>query len=115
LKRAGYTEFKKEGIVVEGWPVQFLPVADDLDAECLDRAVEVRFHDVTARTLRPEHIVATALKLGRPKDFARISQFLSENAVEIVALREVLDRHGMGAAWSRYCRRTGTTDPLERG
>ncbi len=33
LRNAGYTEFKREGIVVEGWPVRFLPVASDLDAE----------------------------------------------------------------------------------
>jgi hypothetical protein len=27
LKARGYTEIRKEGIVVEGWPVQFMPVA----------------------------------------------------------------------------------------
>src|SRR3569623_1899644 len=33
LARMGYTEHRAEGIVVEGWPLQFLPVASDLDAE----------------------------------------------------------------------------------
>ena len=28
LADKGFTEFRKEGIVVHGWPVQFLPVAD---------------------------------------------------------------------------------------
>jgi hypothetical protein len=41
LRNAGYSEFRKEGIVVEGWPVQFLPVADDLDAEGLAQAVDL--------------------------------------------------------------------------
>ena len=41
LRNRGYTEFENEGIVIEGWPVQFLPVANDLDAEGLKQAVEV--------------------------------------------------------------------------
>src|SRR5271166_3082847 len=40
LAGLGYTEFKKEGIVIGGWPVQFLPVANSLDAESLDQAVQ---------------------------------------------------------------------------
>src|SRR5882672_8267002 len=41
LRNAGYAEFKREGVVIEGWPVQFLPVASDLDAESLAQAVAV--------------------------------------------------------------------------
>jgi hypothetical protein len=41
LKERGYSEFRKEGLVIEGWPVQFLPVADGLDAEALAQAEEV--------------------------------------------------------------------------
>ena len=33
LKARGYTTFEKEGIVVEGWPVQFLPATTDLERE----------------------------------------------------------------------------------
>jgi hypothetical protein len=28
LKAKGYEEFRREGIVIEGWPVQFLPVTE---------------------------------------------------------------------------------------
>src|SRR5262249_15737770 len=65
----GYSEFRKEGIVIEGWSVQFLPVADALDAEALARAedVEVEINrlegSVKTRVLRPEYIVATALRV----------------------------------------------------
>jgi hypothetical protein len=118
LRKAGYTEFRKEGIVIGGWPVQFLPVANDLDAESLARAAEVEIEvgggapAIKVRTLRAEHVVATALRVDRPKDRIRISQFLAENAVDLAALRAVLDRHGMRAAWSRFCAQTGIPDPL---
>src|ERR1700730_14473235 len=62
LKKKGYEEFRKEGIVIEGWPVQFIPVANDLDAEALASAREVHIDEmggsVRTRVLSPEHIVA---------------------------------------------------------
>jgi hypothetical protein len=38
LRELGYPEFKMEGIVIEGWPVQFLRVASALDAEAVEQA-----------------------------------------------------------------------------
>jgi hypothetical protein len=116
LQKAGYTEFRHEGIVIEGWPVQFLPVASDLDREGLAQAIEVELEDsgggeLRVRMLRAEHIVANALRVGRPKDKIRIGQFLDEDAVDLAALSAVLDRHGLRAPWARYCAETGRPDP----
>src|SRR5262245_46588397 len=38
LNALGYSQFEEEGILIEGWPVQFLPVTDHLDAEALASA-----------------------------------------------------------------------------
>jgi hypothetical protein len=118
LARLGYSQFVAEGLVVEGWPVQFLPVVSPLDAEALEaaEAIEVpagREGDIVeARALRAEHVVATALLVGRPKDFLRVLQFLEEGAVDLDRLAEVLVRHGLGARWRTFCRRAGVDDPL---
>lgn len=118
LRKAGYRKFKKEGIVIEGWPVQFLPVADDLDAESLAEADEIAVEagrgrpPIRIRTLRAEHVVATALRVGRPKDRVRIGQFLAEDAVDLTALGKVLDRHRLREAWAEYCAESGIRDPL---
>jgi hypothetical protein len=110
----GYTTFKKEGIVIEGWPVQFLPVANDLDAEGLNQAVEVEIVGSAApikiTTLRAEHIVATALNIGRPKDRERILRFLEEKVVDLKALQDVLSRHNLLQAWSKFCAQMGVPD-----
>ncbi len=119
LRQAGYTEFRKEGVVIEGWAVQFLPVANALDSEGLDQAVDVEIEagggesPIKVRTLRAEHVVANALQVDRPKDRIRISQFLTEDAVDLVALRDVLDRHAMLAAWVTFCARTGIANPYD--
>ena len=108
---------RKEGIVIAGWPVQFLPVASDLDAEALAAAEDVEIAvdesagSVQTRILRAEHIVATSLRVGRPRDLIRITQFLEERAVDIAALCAVLQRHQLMRAWQSFCRRTGIPDP----
>lgn len=118
LRAWGYSEFKLEGIVIEGWPVQFLPVASDLDAEALEQAENIELPlgppdmSVPTRALRAEHVVAISLKVGRPKDFVRIHQYLEEEAIDLGALRGVLMRHGLKEAWHAFCRRTGVVDPI---
>jgi hypothetical protein len=119
LKTKGYVEHRKEGIVIEGWPVQFLPVASQLDSEALAQAQDVDVEidkadgSVRIRILRPEHIVANSLRVGRPQDFIRIAQFLQENAVDTAALAALLDRHHLKPAWQSFCRRTGIDDPCD--
>src|SRR5689334_7033757 len=39
LAMKGYTERTDVGIMIDGWPVQFLPVASALDEEALERAI----------------------------------------------------------------------------
>jgi len=117
LKTKGYGEYRKEGLLIEGWHVQFPPVADDLDAEALDQAqeVEIRIDDlegsVKTRVLRPEHLVAISLRIGRSKDAVRIIQFLDARALNVDRLCEVLDRHRLADTWRAFCRRTGVADP----
>jgi hypothetical protein len=119
LKDEGYSDFRKEGVLIEGWPVQFILVANDLDAEALATAEEVDLEVqpnegwVKTRVLRPEHIVATALRVGRPRDRLRIIQFLEEEAVDIDALCNVIGRHGLGDAWLTFCGRAGIVDPCK--
>jgi hypothetical protein len=113
LREKGYDEHRKEGIVIEGWPVQFLPVASDLDAEALAQAKEIEIPiseaegTVKTRILRPEHIVAISLGVRRPKDFLRIAQFLEEEAVDRELLSDVLARHALTDAWNAFCKRAG--------
>ena len=113
LAAKGYSEWRAEGIVIEGWPVQFLPVADALDAEALTHALKVDLEVETAappvatRILTAEHVVANATKIGRPKDLNRIAQFIEEAAFNEEQLRDILKRHNLTAKWNDICRRLG--------
>jgi hypothetical protein len=117
LNDKGYSDFREEGILIEGWAVQFVPVANSLDAEALANAADVELElnpregSVSTRVLRPEHIVAIALRVGRARDRSRIIQFLEEDAVDIATLCAVIGRHGLGNEWAHFCRRVGIADP----
>jgi uncharacterized protein (DUF1778 family) len=118
LAAMGFEERSGAGILIEGWPVQFLPVASALDDEALEQAIEVEIDTMrnpvlTARCLRAEHVVATALKVGRLKDWARIEAFLDQDAVNLPALKKVLERHELMDKWRTFCLTTGKRSALE--
>jgi len=118
LANHGYSEWHKEGLMIGGWAVQFLPVANDLDAEALDKAEEVELFPespLLTRILRPEHLVATAVKVGRPKDRLRVVAFLTENAVEPEFLCPVLERHGLTTEFQKLCDQAGIQNPCVLG
>jgi hypothetical protein len=118
LADMGYNQRTDVGISVEGWPVQFLPVASALDEEALEKATELEIDltgapPLTARCLRAEHVVATAVKLGRLKDLARVQAFLEQKAVDLPALKDVLDRHQLMGQWLSFCAKADIENPLK--
>jgi len=120
LANMGYTKRTDVGFLIEEWPVQFLPVASALDEEALDQAIELDIGlagdpPLKARCLRAEHIVATAVKLGRLKDWARIESFLNQKTVDLTALNGALERHALIDAWKNFCLKSGIKNPLAVG
>lgn len=105
LKARGYAEFRNEGIVVEEWPVQFMPATTDLEREAYLNADVSNFEEVPVRVVLAEHLVAIMLKVGRLKDIARIDMFLSQDAVSIDKLEDVIQRHGLTDKWAAYKRK----------
>jgi hypothetical protein len=118
LAELGYRERTDVGILVEGWPVQFLPVASALDEEALEQAIELEI-DLTgdlplkARCLRAEHVVAIAINVGRLKDLARVQAFLEQKAIDLAALKDVLERHHLMDKWLSFCLKADIENPLQ--
>ena len=105
LKARGYTEFRNEGIVIDDWPVQFLPATTQLEREAYLNAEISSLDEVPVRVVLPEHLVAIMLTVGRPKDLARVEMFLSQDAVKIDALEDLIQRHDLTEKWDAYKRK----------
>ncbi|MEJ0088871.1 MAG: hypothetical protein WDM80_03840 [Limisphaerales bacterium] len=101
LQSRGYLP-EKECILIEGWLVQFLPPDDPLDEEVLAQAVQADAGGIPVRVMTAEHLVAIALKVGRPKDKIRVAQFAESGILNVEKLLQIVERHGLLAKWKQF-------------
>lgn len=94
-----------ETIIVEGWPIQFLPVFNPLTEEALEQAVSVVFGSTPTRVFTAEHLSAIMLQTGRPKDHARLLQFLEAGVIDRKKFQAILIRHELETRWEDFQRR----------
>ena len=62
----GFTELEEEGLLTQGLPVQFLSASPGMEAEAVMPALVVEWDGHRMRVMRPEHLAAIALTVGRP-------------------------------------------------
>ena len=101
LTKRGYTPVG-EALKVEDWLVQFLPTTGPLVEESIAQARAVEVEGVRTFVFTAEHLVAIALETGRPKDKARILQFIDAQVIDEKALDDILTRHDLIEKWARF-------------
>jgi len=94
-----------EYLEIGGWPVQFLPPSNDLETEAVVEAVATSVEGIPTWVMSAEHLVAIALRTGRPKDHNRILQFIEQDAVNRERLRSILERNGLTVKWKEFERK----------
>ena len=99
----------REAIMIEGWAVQFLPPGSALTQEALMEAQPVTIGDVPIRIFTKEHLMAICLETGRPKDLARLIQFVQEGEPDNEKLMAIIDRHGLHTKWLNFQARFNTS------
>jgi hypothetical protein len=102
LKELGYTLWEEDKVVVEGWPIQFLPATKKIETEAIEHAIEQPLADgVQAFVPPPEYLMLIAIELGRPKDVIRLQQFFEERVYEMEKLDALLKKHDLARKWER--------------
>lgn len=97
--QAGYKTFK-EHLLIEGLPVQFIPVYNDLVREAVEKAVAKKIGLVKARVVAPEYLVAIMLQTSRKKDAVNVGKMLEETKIDRPALSKILKKYGLTAKFS---------------
>ncbi len=94
LKKRGY-RLEKELVIIEGTPVQFIPVYNELIKEAVENAVESMYKRVKTSILRPEYLLAIALQTNRSKDRERAIQLLNQAKLNSKSLHSLLRKYGL--------------------
>jgi hypothetical protein len=102
LGARGYTEKENECVIIEGVPVQFLPVYNSLIEEALNQAQDMTYEDVATRILRSEYLVAIALQTGRSKDRDRVRILREQAKLDMNLLAGILKRHELEEKWKQW-------------
>ncbi len=101
LRKRG-CKVEREHIIIAGWPVQFLPPGSPLEEEAIAAAVTTDVDGIKTRVMTAEHLLAIALKTGRLKDKIRITQFLENDVINRLQLRDIITRHGLLVQWQAF-------------
>jgi len=93
LKTMGYVEDpqQKECINIEGVPVQFLPVYNELLKDAMHNARGFDYEGVPTKVLTAEHLAAICVQTGRIKDKMRVEMFLRYDKFDKSKFLAILD------------------------
>lgn len=95
-------QIEGEYLIITDWPVRFLPPTGPLVEEALEEAVEVDVEEIRTRVFIAEHLAAIALQTGRPKDKARLLQFIESGALSPERFENILERHALAGNWRKF-------------
>lgn len=113
LARLGYDRFDEEGLLIENYPVQFLSSSPGLETEAVEEAMVFEWDHHRARVMRPEHLAAIALTVGRPKDRARVVYLVGLPGFDRARFGAILARHELTKKWQSWA--TALDLPLDLG
>ena len=106
LERLGYYPVEEGvGILIEDWPVQFIPVAQSVQEEAVMQAEQVAAGETRTFMFSAEHLAAELLRSGREKDYARVIALLKSEQMDIKLFRDIVNRHGLAEKWEWFAGR----------
>lgn len=94
LKEKGNEPYKKY-ITVEGVPLQFLPVYNELVFEAVINADDTTYENIKTKVLKPEYIIAIYMQLNRRKDREKIALLFEQEEIDEALLEDILRRHNL--------------------
>jgi hypothetical protein len=86
-----------EALLIEGFPVQFIPAYNELVREAVTEAATLKYREVEAKVVKAEYLTAIALQTGRSKDRERVARLLDGASLDRGLLDRILEKHGLTA------------------
>ncbi len=94
--------WKGEHVMVEGFPVQFIPVESGIEREAIEGSREIIYSGIKTNIITAEYLIAIALKAGRRKDFEKVTRLFEQSDIEKVILKKILKEHGLLEKYKKW-------------
>lgn len=104
LRERGYKP-QGEHILVEGVPVQFIPVYNELVRESVQSSAKVNYGRLKTQVIGLEYLVAIMLQVNRAKDRERLIKIFEETDVNLKVLREILNKFNLSDKFDNFRRK----------
>ena len=101
LRKKGY-KTKKEHVVIEGIPVQFIPAFNELVKEAVLNTVEVPYGRIKTKILGLEYLIAIMFQTYKPKDRERLVKIFEEAKIDTKLLRKILKKYDLYDKYVRF-------------
>ena len=104
LKEFGYEADpdQKECINIEGVPVQFLPVYNELLKDAMKNARGFDYEGVPTKVLSAEHLAAICVDTNRMKDKLRVEMFLRSPKFDKKGFEDILVRNKLDGRFAEW-------------
>jgi hypothetical protein len=103
LEKKGYFP-RNDQVMIEGVPVQFIPVYNDLIKDALNNAVEQTYGQTVTWVIGAEYLIAIMLQTYRAKDKERLIKFIDEADISMQYLTSILEKHDLKGKFERFGR-----------
>ncbi len=101
LKEKGF-KAKKEHVLIEGVPVQFIPAYNDLIREAVQYSAEVKYGRIKTKVLGLEYLIAVMLQTYRSKDRERLVKVFEEAKIDLKLLKKILKKYELYDKYVRF-------------
>ena len=109
LEKLGYLPVK-EGVLIEEWPVQFVPAFATVQEEAIAQARRVDYGGTHTFIFSAEHLGAELLRSGRLKDQVRVIDLIESKKMDLKVFRDIINRHGLTEKWKEFVSRYDLED-----
>lgn len=94
FKERGYS-FDKEHIIIEGIPVRFIPVYNELVKEAVTESINKNYGNTVTKVISPEYLITIMLQTNRSKDKERALRFIEEHEMDMEKLEMLLEKYDL--------------------
>jgi hypothetical protein len=104
LKDRGY-KTRREHIIIEGVPMQFIPAYNELVTEAIQKSIEARYGRIKTKIIGLEYLAAIMLQTYRAKDRERLIKIHEEAKIKMALLKRILEKFSLFDKYTEFRRK----------